>query len=214
MTPDLNPLPSTQGRRVQLRPLGGRDYEALRLMELSDELGARWRLHGGTPDPDSFLQSASAGVIAQFLVVPRSAVGTQAGAEAPMGIVTSYGANFQSGYAYIAAAKFARSVPSSMFIEGVAVFIEYVFACWAFRKLYAEVDEFNLPQFASVLESLFREEGRLREHTFLADRYWDRHILALYRSSWSTEVRPSLMRFLHRGGSSDSPMPSTLRAQA
>jgi hypothetical protein len=56
-------------------------------------------------------------------------------------------------------------------LEGAALFIDYLFANWDFRKLYAEVVDFNLTQFASITDlPAFAVEGRLTEHEYYGER--------------------------------------------
>jgi len=70
---------------------------------------------------------------------------------------------------------------------GMALFLQYVFTCWNFRKLYAEFPEFNLPLFESALRRGYCQlEGRLREHVYFGRRYWDLLTVAVYRDVWDT----------------------------
>jgi RimJ/RimL family protein N-acetyltransferase len=64
------------------------------------------------------------------------------------------------------------------------MFIDYVFTCWSFHKLYLEVAEYNVEQFATVIGRLFDVEARLREHLWYGERRWDQLLLALYREGW------------------------------
>ncbi|HTU14214.1 MAG TPA: GNAT family protein [Solirubrobacterales bacterium] len=102
----------------------------------------------------------------------------------PLGLVVAYQANFQDGYAYVAAAKFEPKQKSPLMILGIVMFINYVFSCWNFRKLYMEVPEYNLPQFSSRIDRYFTVEGTLREHIYSVGRYWDQFILSVDRSTW------------------------------
>jgi acyl carrier protein len=98
-----------------------------------------------------------------------------------------YRPNFEDGHANLAVARFSPREQSPHVVFGAAMFLDYVFGCWNFRKLYMEVQEFNLDQFGSGLAWLFEEEGRLRAHTFFGGRYWDKIYLALYREKWQSE---------------------------
>jgi hypothetical protein len=72
-------------------------------------------------------------------------------------------------------------------IFGISLFIEHVFTCWNFHKLYLEVAEYNLGQFGSAMGGRFALEGRLREHIWYDDRRWDQLLLELYRDAWRKE---------------------------
>jgi hypothetical protein len=105
-----------------------------------------------------------------------------------LGIVVGYDADFRNGHAKVGAARFTDGTAHSLqFVRGAFLFFEYLFRGFPFRKLYLEVPEYNLAQFASGLDSLFELEGSLRAHTWFDDRYWDLHFLALSRDRWRTE---------------------------
>jgi hypothetical protein len=165
-------------RHVFLRPITHGDYESLMLAELSPELGPRWRHRGGTPSPEAFAQTLFAGVLAQFLVVDREH-------GRPIGLVSVYHPDPINQHAYIALARLPGSSPRTRVIEGMLLFLDYVFECWPFRKLYAEALEFNFDQFSSGSGRMFDVEARLPERAFFASRMWDQFIIAITRESWA-----------------------------
>jgi len=179
-TPDLNGLaiPSLNGRHVYLRAVVPDDYRFLHLVETSSHLAPVWRFRGSTPSAEQWAESTWGGTLAQFMVCARPS-------NAPLGLVAAYRANFQDGHAYIAAARFEPGRRSPPMVLGLAIFLDYVFACWAFEKLYMEVPEHNYAQFSSGEGRYFEVEGRLRAHTFLGGRRWDQLVLAVYRDSWT-----------------------------
>jgi len=168
-------VPPLRMRGLELRPVIPADYDYLRRAELSDALGPRWRHRGATPSPERFAETLWTGVLAQFIVQRP---------DLPVGVCTCYNADFQNGHAYIAAAKFQPGDLRTEFVEGCITFIEYVFACWNFTKLYLETVEFNVHQMVGGLGDLCEPEGRFRNHVFQQDRYWDLITLALYRDEW------------------------------
>jgi hypothetical protein len=165
-------VPSLDGRHVYLRAVTPEDYRFLRLVETSSELAPRWRFRGSTPSPEEWAQMTWAPVLAQFMVVARRR-------NEAIGIVAAYHANFQDGFAYVAAARFDPRSRSPLMVLGVAVFLQYVFSCWDLRKLYLEVPEYNYPQLASGHQRIFEIEGRLCQHSFLGGELWDQLILAI-----------------------------------
>lgn len=169
--------PSLQGRDVFLRPVVPEDYRFLHSVELGSELGPRWRFRGATPSPEQWGQVTWSSTLAQFLVVGRQST-------KPLGIAAAHQANFQDGYAYMSAAGFEPSRRSPAMMIGLAIFLNYVFACWNLRKLYMEVPEYNYARFASVAERYGQLEGRLRDHLYFNGRYWDQLTLAVYRDNW------------------------------
>ena len=170
-------MPPLRGKSVYLRPVTPEDYQSLLRVELSEQLGPRWRFRGSTPSPEQWSQATWSGTLAQFLAVARPS-------DRPLGIVAVHQANFQDGFAYMSAARFEPSRPSPAMMFAVAIFLNYVFTCWDFRKLYMEVPEYNYAQFASVIKRFAKMEGRLTGHTYFAGRYWDQMILAIYRDHW------------------------------
>jgi hypothetical protein len=136
-----------------------------------------WRFRGSTPSPDQWVHSLWQSVVAQHLVVSRLQ-------DKPVGLVLVYRPDFQDGHAHLAALRFDSNDESPLIIFGLALFLRYVFACWNFRKLYMEVSEFNFAQFASGEGTLFQIEGRLRDHLYFNDRYWDQLVLAIHRTAW------------------------------
>jgi acyl carrier protein len=115
-------------------------------------------------------------VLVQFMVVGVTT-------NKPIGRVVIYQPNFQDRYAYFAAMRFDPSERSPTMILGISLFLRYVFSYWDFDKLYMEVPEYNLPQFASGLGQFFEIEGRLRGHFRVGGRSWDQLILAMYRDT-------------------------------
>jgi RimJ/RimL family protein N-acetyltransferase len=150
--------------------------EFLYQLAIDESVGVRWRFNGLVPRRETFEQSLWSGVLTQFIVAER-----QTGA--CLGTVTAYNADLNHGYAYVAAAMIADATGSGVGIEAVDLFLGYLFACYRLRKLYFEVPEYNLAQFASAL-TWFRDEGTLVDHTYFDGRLWDRKILALYRQDY------------------------------
>jgi hypothetical protein len=168
--------PTLTGRHVYLRPVVPEDYRVMRLLDLGESLGVRWRFRGATPSPEQWSQAGGA-QLAHFLIVRRAD-------NSPIGAATAYQHNFQDQYAYIAAAAFDPAEHNPLVILGIAMFIDYTFKCWNFRKLYMELPAFNLDQFGRGVGRMLVEEGRLREHMYYDGRFWDKVILALYRRTW------------------------------
>jgi acyl carrier protein/RimJ/RimL family protein N-acetyltransferase len=168
--------PPLRARHVYLKPITPSDYPFLQMLELAGELAPRWRHRGATPNPDQWAQTLWAGVLAQFMVVGVTT-------NKPIGRVVIYQPNFQDRYAYFAALRFEPSDRSPVMMLGISLFLRYVFTYWDFDKLYMEVPEYNLPQFASGLGRFFEIEGRLRGHFRVGGRSWDQLILALYRDT-------------------------------
>ncbi len=169
--------PPLQGADVELRAITPNDYGYIQAMELGPELNWRWRHRGTTPSPDQWLRTLWDNVLVQYLVSsPRRAD--------PIGLVFAYHANFQDQHVYVAAARFEPHRRSPTMLLGVALFIDYVFSCWSFRKLYFTTPEYNYAEIASGLGRYFEVEGCLRDHLAFGGRRWDQLTLAVYREDW------------------------------
>lgn len=152
--------------RIALIVPDAEHYRSLRQWELSGQLAVRWRHRGLTPSPPAFEEALWAGVIAQYLVAEKRT-------GLVSGIVAGYDANFQSGYAHIAAAKFDASDRSLTVAEGCLLLVDHVFKSWPLRKLYFSIPEFNLPQIERGLRRFATEEARLRNHVYAGGRFWE-----------------------------------------
>ena len=171
------PVQRTAGHWATLRPIRPVDYDAIRVAELSDDLGVRWRHRGATPSPEAFAHSLWAGVLVQYLVVANDD-------HRLLGVVSAYDVDLRSGTASLGFARFGGGDRSPGLVEGVILLADHLFSHWPLRKLYGETLEFNLPNLGGVLGPLLVEEGRLRAHAFAGGRYWDLVYLALYRETW------------------------------
>jgi RimJ/RimL family protein N-acetyltransferase len=188
---------------VVLRPVLTRDYEYLYYLCVAGENGHRWRYRGATPSPDQFVRQLWDGVLAQYMVVPRS------GDRPPIGLVGIYNANFASDYAY----GFVISAPdrraTGLSLHGLLLVLHYSFETWDFEKLYFELPELNLPQFGSAMKYL-SEEGRLKNHEKIAGVRYDLLTLALYRDVWTKSVRRLLRVVLTPQAFADAELDSSL----
>jgi RimJ/RimL family protein N-acetyltransferase len=168
------------GRHVFLRQIAPDDYRLLRSAELGGELAVRWRYRGSTLSPEQWAQGLWHSTLVQYLVI---------GVEdpTPLGLVAVYQANFQDQHAYLAVETLGARRPSPLMMFGVSLFVDYVFTCWSFHKLYLEVAEYNVGQFQRGIGRWLEIEGRLREHLWYDDRRWDQLLIAIYRDSWRRE---------------------------
>lgn len=98
-----------------------------------------------------------------------------------VGLVSAFNADHANSFAHFAVVVHPDVARHGWTLEGVALFLSYLFSTWNFRKLYAETAEFNFVQFASGEGKLFNVEGRLTDHEYYGGRYWDFLILAFRR---------------------------------
>jgi RimJ/RimL family protein N-acetyltransferase len=177
-----------EGEFARLRPLAQNDYAYLYDLSLSAENNARWRYRGATPSPERFVSDLWSGVLAQFLVEtpePRKRAG----------LVVAYNADLANGTVYLGVLIDNAHHRKVWPLEGVMLFVDYLFQNWTFRKVYAETTEFSAAHFSSGAKTLFEEEGRLREHQYFQGRYWDYIYYSLTRKRWEENGRKLLDKF-------------------
>jgi RimJ/RimL family protein N-acetyltransferase len=176
-----------EGTYARLRPVGQQDYAYLYDLSLAEENTTRWRYRGVTPSPEGFVVDLWNGVLAQFVM--ESAVTRER-----IGLVVAYNADPANGHVFLGVLLDATHRRKVWPLEGVLLFVDYLFQNWAFRKIYAECPEFNAEQFGSGASWLFQEEGRLRSHHYLQGRHWDYIYYALYRDCWEARGAELLER--------------------
>jgi RimJ/RimL family protein N-acetyltransferase len=165
------------GRHVRLRPILPSDYEYLYELETNEQITWRWRFRGTTPSPEQFAQMLWEGVLVQFIVEHRET-------RQRIGRVLAYEANDRHGWCHFAIVMDPSLNRMGWTLEALALFLNYLFKTWNFRKLYAETPEYVYDDFASGAGSSFHVEGRLGRHEWFQGRYWDLLLLAMYREDF------------------------------
>lgn len=175
-----DPSPAADAARVRLRPLDEADFPSLYESSTSVERGYRWRYRGSTPGYPEFVAQLFDGVLAQFMVVGAD--------DHPFGMVTAYNAHFENQSVYIGFLRVSNRKGAGEVLEGMLLFIEFLFDRWNFKKLYADVPEFNATGMFDLSSRAVRLEGRLVDHVYLHGRWWDQLIVALWREDWTSEA--------------------------
>ena len=177
--PLVPPLLSSE--RLRLREVRPDDYPFLYHLAASPSESHLWRFRGAQPSYEEFAQTVKRGVFVQFLIVSKRN-------QDRLGLVSCYNADFRNRNAYIAMQGSPDLPDRSWIMEAGRLFVDYLFGCFDFEKLYAEAPAFTFDRFRAGLGKFFAEEGRLRGHERFMGRWWDLHILALYRSTWSDHI--------------------------
>ncbi len=172
---DGKPVPPQRvGNFFRLAPVLPSSVPFLYELAIAPDVGFRWRYRGAVPSYQQFESELWQGMLVQFMVESLET-------GQPAGHVICYNPDFALGHAYVGAAMVGSYGGSGIAVEPVALFTQYLFDVWPFRKLYFEMPEFNYRQFASVTGSALQVEGRLQGHEYYRGRRWDRLILAAYR---------------------------------
>ncbi|HWS45960.1 MAG TPA: GNAT family N-acetyltransferase [Acidimicrobiia bacterium] len=169
--------PPLLGRRVRLRPVMPTDHDYLYQLATHPDITWRWRYRGQSIGYDTFLQQLWGGTLVHFVVERRD--GGQR-----VGYVQAFDASERHGWCHFAVMLDPMLERSGWAIECLALFFNYVFTAWNFRKLYAVVLENNYEELHSGAGTWFITEGRLAEHEWFAGRYWDLVFLTVRREDW------------------------------
>lgn len=170
------------GRRFALREVRPDDYPFLYSLAVAPELAYRWRFRETQPTYETFVQTLGSGVLCQYLIL-------NADQTRKIGLVVCYHANLKNRHAYIAVQGVPDARCTGILIDAATAFLTHLFETFNFLKVYAECPGWNLPQFRSQLGSGFVQEGCLQQHEYFAGRFWDHHIVAVYRDTF--ESRPT-----------------------
>jgi len=101
-----------------------------------------------------------------------------------IGYIAGYNYNKVDGYIYITA---ILEKQKNLNKEALKLFIDYIFKCFPIRKIYCEVYE-NDNDKLDILQTIgFSEEATLDKDVFFDGKYYNKHILALYREDYSNE---------------------------
>lgn len=165
------------GRHTVVRPVAPEDYEWLFKVALHTPAGSRWRLHGEMPTYDQFIATMLAGAKATCII---EGVDGQ-----PLGMVQLWHHDGLSRHAQLTAFLSPEAEGRGWPLEGVLLFIDYAFAAFDLRKLYVEALEPELASYRSLVGSVLKEEGRLRDHQYLFGQYVDGYLLAIYRPDFA-----------------------------
>ena len=145
----------TQGRRVELRELRVDDAPILLAMVSRSATVGRWRLAGHALAPDAFVDYLWQSANLNMVMCRRDN-------RAVLGLVQAYGLNLRSRTCSVALLVDEKYWSAGWPIEGLVLFLNYLFAGLRLRKLYFYVPAFNIVHFGSVTERWLVEEGVLR----------------------------------------------------
>jgi len=134
-----------------------------------------------SPSPEQFMRDFWPGVLTQFVIQRRHTQQLIVSASA-------FNSSLRNGFAHVAVVMDPRYIGRVVDIEASTLFLDYLFTHFPVRKLYAKTPGWNLHQFATGSNRLFREEERLRTHEFYAGRYWDLSVFAIYRADWEQRM--------------------------
>lgn len=180
-----------RGRSVILRPVMEADYPLLYSWRVDADFVALWHTpNRRIPTFREYLPELERWLSEGITLLAAERQEGRVG-----GFVRAYNVNLADGWAWVQAyfAPEGRLRPFEVG-EAAALFANYLFTMFPLRKLYSEVNSYN-ERVVRLCERLgFREHGRLPEHVWLKDRYWDLVLFSLTREDWGE--RSGQFRFL------------------
>lgn len=157
--------PTLLGDRVALRPILPPDVMVFHSAEHTASPLGLSRLAGRTLSIESYAESLSTSVLVAMSVVESETLDL-------IGYGLCYEADFVSDRAKFAVMTLPRFRGSVLSMNGVELFLRYLFAHFPFRSLYADVFEPNLGQFASAeAAGLLERQGTFPDYQFWQGRY-------------------------------------------
>lgn len=160
-----------------MRPVHTSDASLLYELFLDPRVGATWRYGGAHPDPEEFRATLWDGVLAHFLIMGRERGEV-------VGYVAARGADFRNGHVHLAAAVGGNWIDAGWPIEGVILFMGFLFNNWPFRRIYLESVDYVADRYGSLAGRYMTCEGRLVEHLFREGEYRDLLVFSLTRSNY------------------------------
>lgn len=173
------------GTLIDLRPITNADISALYEIVSSPSVAPQWRNRGHLISIDDFARSLDLNVLCQMAVVVRGSDG------GPVGLVAVYNQDTHSWHASLGMALHPSVRVGAIAADTITTFVQHAFETYPLNKLYLESVPAALDQYRSIVGSMVRQEGVLKDHQFFKGKYVDQHILAVHRSDWTrwrTEV--------------------------
>jgi RimJ/RimL family protein N-acetyltransferase len=171
-----------------LRAIGDTDIAMLYRASVDPRINHRWRFRGTTPSPEAFRRALySDQTLAQYMVVALADLAH------PVGAVSAYNADLVAGHCHIAAQRVdggglvrdRHAKPDGgLMMEGMFIFLQYLFDHFDFRKIYIELPAYNRSLFDASASSLLVEEGRLLDYYWYGGRHWDQYIYSVSQTRW------------------------------
>lgn len=173
-----------KSRRVELTPLTPELYSFAFELAFS-QAGTR---------PPAFQQfvAQTQGPVTQVVIRSTSS-------KAPIGLVSTNHVDLVSGTAEVGLSLVPSRLHSGLGIEAAALFLNYLFEHWNFRKVYALAPDFTYHQFSSGRGRFFVEEGCFKRHRYWRGQYWDVHVISVPRDKWEEHGTPILDHFQSKG---------------
>lgn len=169
---------SCQGRWVKLRPLSRADYLTFFRWRADIESLHLWSPERRVPTFEEYAEELD-----RFLNTTVTLL-ILTGRDEAIGFVQVYHLSYINGWCRFLIYVDQEHRNRGYVLEAVLLFGDYIFSNFNFRKVYADVFEYNRAVLKMLRSAGFVEEGCLKEHVFFDGRFWALYHLALYRHDW------------------------------
>lgn len=109
--------------------------------------------------------------------------------DSPIGFARAYYLNLVDGWAYMQGFAVEPFRLRRQVGEASILFSKYMFEHFPLRKICSEVFEYNDSVVRIHQKAGYREAGRLRQHIWYKDRYWDLLQFEMFREDWDAAIR-------------------------
>lgn len=190
-----------EGNQVRLRPIVEADYRTLFEWRADTEWLYLWshprRLVSYQEYVTTLERSLHADVDVWLMMIAKDN-------SKPIGFVYSYDTSTWDSFTFVVMFMTSNARGKHLGLEGGALFVRYLMDYFPFRKLYADVFEFNQISQTFITHYGFEQEGVFPAHRYYQGQYWTMLRLALYREKWEV-IRPTLFHAQRTGDSTVAP---------
>ena len=172
---------SLSGKQVTLRPIERTDYRVLYSWRVDPCWLYLWSNSRRLVTYEEFIanveKSWQTNIDMWMLVISKDT-------ESPVGFVYNYDTNIIDGHTFLTMFVAPDSRSQGIGRETGALFVNYLMGYFPFKKLYADVYEFNNVSQLFISNYGFVKEGFFPQHRYFLGGYHGMYRLALYREKW------------------------------
>ncbi len=178
-----------QNKDIALTPLAKSDYQQIYNWHSDLRNLHLWQVDRDVRNYDDFVDDFERRLrrnIDFYFIIRRRDDGK------PVGVIYNYNASIVDQTCYLCVFLQADFTHTGMGTVASELFLRHLFHDQAIRKVYIEVFGYNEKVVRLARMKGFEQEGKLKEHRWYGNRYWDLNILAITRSEFTKRYPPTL----------------------
>ncbi|MCP3923542.1 MAG: GNAT family N-acetyltransferase [Desulfobacterales bacterium] len=175
-----------KSRRLILRPLKKNDEPYLYQWNMDPDVRHMWTQDRDIPSYDRFIEKYTRKIKNRFdlfFMIQQKTSGQ------PIGFIYDYASDSIDRNAYLCLYIDENTNARGAGIESAAIFMNYLFMHYNYRKLYSEVYEFNTHALSITRKAGFQEEGCLKDYRYWNGKYWDQYIFSITAQAFSEKYK-------------------------